>query len=687
MRFPLKLNHSTLLSLLLGVSCLSGSARASDFVLHGQDGAKHSALLLSSHARVEVNHQLVFTELRHSFLNSSGDFIAGEYVFPLPEGAVVDALRIKVGGRLIESKLKEKQQAKADYQQAQSEGKRAALLTQQRPNLFRMSVTNIPAGEVIEVQLSYLDKTHSDAGAHSLRLPTTYTPRYSPLSSTDSTDEQIRLSLENQGTTDNSYAPFVTGSDTGALPVNPFSVDIHLNTGFPALELGSDTHQLNVQSSDSSHHRIRFDNRWEPMDRDLVIEWKQDNRETAPSVYFESVEHKAADTNSAEQASDDSEHFVMLSLTPAADHYQPTPLPKDVVFVLDTSGSMGGEPLRQAKAALQEGLKLLREQDSFNIIEFNSSHSQLFPQSQPVTATSRARAAQFVDQLAADGGTQMAEALTAALRSQSPHELRLQQLIFITDGAVDNEAELSRLVHQSLGNSRLFSVAIGAAPNQHLFRQLSVHGRGSAINIEEMQDVNAHMQRLFNKISSPAISDIELLDPSGALLEIQPEIIPDLYLGEPLSVMLRTKNLSAGLSIRANVSGQELLLPISLLQAQQASGVAKYWAKQKMDVLLDKIQLQQGDTEVHKQAVTALSLRHRVLSPYTSFVAVDHAPVRSSEEALHTEKIASLYPKGMAFPSTALGTLPITLLSLCSLLMAAALKRHMRATPCATAKS
>lgn len=685
MHFILNNSRATVLSLLIGLPCLLNNARANDFVLLDQNGEKHSALLLSSSARIDINQRLVFTELTQSFLNASSSFIAGEYVFPLPEGAAVDALSIKVGGRLIEAKLKEKQQAATDFQQAQTEGKRAALLTQERPNVFRMAVTNIPAGEAIEIRLSYLDEVHVDDGNYSLRLPTTHTPRYTPVVVSNNSQEQTQQSPLEEFLALAHHAPFVRGTDTGSLPDNPFSIDISLNTGFPVMELGSDTHPLDVQSSDASHHRIHFANRWEAMDRDLVIEWRQDNPAVVPALFAESVTTDAAplqsDDQSRAQDPPDAEHYVMLSLTPTAEHYQPTSLPKDVTFVIDTSGSMGGEPIHQAKAALQQGLSLLNAQDSFNIIEFNSTHTQLFTQPQPNNTQTLERARQFVDQLVADGGTQMATALMAALQSQRPQEERLQQLIFITDGAVDNEAQLSRLVHQSLGNTRLFSVGIGSAPNQHLFRQLSVHGRGTAINIENMQDVNSRMQRLFKKISAPAISDIELIDPSGALLEIQPETIPDLYHGEPLSLMLRSKNLSAELRIRAKVAGREIVLPINLQHAQSASGVAKRWAKQKMAVLMDKIHLHQGNAEAHTEAVKKLSLKHRVLSPFTSFIAVDHAPVRSPEQALASAAVASLYPKGTAFPQTALGTLPMTLLSLMSLLMAALLRSRLRQAP------
>lgn len=655
-------------------------ASANDFVLKNASGQHYSALLLSAQAKVKVSGLMVFGTITQKYLNNGADFIAGEYVFPLPDGASIDSLVVKIGGRTIESKLKEKQQAKAEFAQAKREGKQAALLQQDRANLFRMAVANIAAGETIEVTLTYLDTVHIDQNNYQLSLPTTLTPRYSPASPITET-EQTETNSTIDSLNDFLNPLFSADShDASGMPNNPIDIRVELNTGFAAQQLQSNSHQITVQSTDDSHHRIQLSQGFEPMDRDFNLQWQQNNPETVPSLY---VETRIPTADTSEPSIDNTatdENYLLLSVIPTASQYTQHVMPKDLSFIIDTSGSMGGEPIRQAKAALQQGLDRLGPKDNFNIIEFNSVHSTLFDSSQPANSQNLALARQFVDSLVADGGTEMKPALLAALRHPASSAEHLKQVVFITDGAVGNESELSRVVHQFLGEARLFSVAIGSAPNQYLFRQLSKLGKGTAVSIEESSEVQEKMQTLFDKISAPAMRNIEIVDPSGKVLEVQPASIPDLYYGEPLQVLLKVSHVSGGISITGDLANESIEMPLQLEKAKPASGVSKLWGKNKISALMDKIHLQQGDPELLKQQVVDLSLKHHVLSQYTSYVAVDKQPVRRADQALLETQVANLLPKGMAFPKTALGTLPTLLLSLLSLVMAGLIKLRTRTT-------
>lgn len=668
-------------AVLLALATLAPNvASANDFVLKNASGQQHSALLLSAQAKVKVSGLMVFGTITQKYLNNGADFIAGEYVFPLPDGASIDSLIVKIGGRTIESKLKEKQQAKAEFAQAKREGKQAALLQQDRANLFRMAVANIAAGETIEVTLTYLDTVHIDQNKYQLSLPTTLTPRYSPAKPITESEQSEPTS------TFDSLNDFLNpifnanSHDSSGMPNNPIDIRVELDTGFAAHQLQSNSHQITVQSTDDSHHRIQLSQGFEPMDRDFKLQWQQNNPETVPSLYVETLTPTADTTEPSIGNTSTDENYLLLSVIPTASQYTQHVMPKDLSFIIDTSGSMGGEPIRQAKAALQQGLDRLGPKDDFNIIEFNSIHSTLFDSSQPANGQNLALARQFVDSLVADGGTEMKPALLAALRHPPSSAEHLKQVVFITDGAVGNESELSRVVHQFLGEARLFSVAIGSAPNQYLFRQLSKLGKGTAISIEDSSEVQEKMQTLFDKISAPAMRNIEIIDPSGKVLEVQPASIPDLYYGEPLQVLLKVADISGAIRITGDLANESIEMALQLESATPAPGVSKLWGKNKISALMDKIHLQQGDPELLKQQIVDLSLKHHVLSQYTSYVAVDKQPVRRADQALQETQVANLLPKGMAFPKTALGTLPTLLLSLLSLMMAGLIKLRTRTT-------
>lgn len=657
---------------LLSLSLLGSVSLASDFVLRQADGNQRSALMLASKAEIEINGLISFTRLRQRFVNTGPNFIAGEYVFPLPETATIDQLDIRIGSRTIVGQLKEKQQAKKAFNQAKRQGKSAALMVQKRDNLFRMSVANIPAGETIEVQLSYLDKVAIDSGQYRVTLPTTLTPRFNPADSTAAHldaihAEQIDSSL-NQGPISNVFNNpiFVRANPSRELPENPIDIRVYLNPGFAVRAIHSDNHQIAVKAIDADAHAIVLSRGVATMDRDFVLTWQQNNPDFTPSLYREAATLSDASTINGELT----EHYFMLNISPTAEHFQPSVQNKDIVFVIDTSGSMGGESIRQAKAALSKALSGLNPRDTFNIIEFNSTHRALFPSSQVVNHQTLSQAENFIGALNASGGTNMKPALIDALKTNTLEPQSIQQVLFITDGAVGNESELSQLVHQYLGDKRLFCIAIGSAPNRHLMTQLSNFGRGSAIVINQMNQVSDKIDGLFNKLNHPAMTDIGLRDHAGAIIDLQPNPIPDLYYGEPLQLLIKSQYAEGLLSLTGNIDGRQVNFDIDLAQANKASGIAKLWAREKIAGLMNKIHLRQGSSDQHRQSIIDLSLRHRVLSQYTSFIAVDPTPIRSADQKLDTAKVANLLPKGTRLPKTSLNTSALYGLSLVSLLLA-----------------
>ncbi len=629
------------------------SVGSGDFVIHDRQGNYTQLLSLATKVDIDINGLMTYTQVSQRFLNSSSEFVAGEYVFPLPDNATIDSLTIKIGSRVIQGEIKEKQQAKKIFKKAQTAGKRAALLSQDRPNIFRVAVTNIPPGDMIEVNMSYVnnvDFTQTKAGLaqYQLKFPMTLTPRYNPTKKTAEVENPAEVVFNN---------PNFSTNDNQAKDIkNPIELNIRLNPGFSIKNIASSSHNVDIIDRAGDDKTIRFANRFEPMDSDFHLTWKQDNIELQPSIFVESV-----------SLGETTEHYGMLLLAPTGPDYKQAILGKEVIFIIDTSGSMGGESIHQAKASLIEAVNLLNTGDSFNIIEFNSDFSTLFDQTRDLTQKSQAQANKFIKNLEAGGGTEMKPALLKALRAPVDIKERLRQIVFITDGAVGNEDALIKAVNQYLGGARLFSIAIGSAPNEHLFRQVSKFGKGTFIQINQLQQVGKKMQQLFDKISKPAMKDIEIIDHQGKILAIEPKFIPDVYFGEPLKVMLKLSDLGHNENSQLTIIGTQAGQPFSQtlsLQKKQSKGVAKLWGKVKIEALMDKLSLKQGNIAQLKEDIINLSIKHNILTTYTSFIAVDKAISRPKGQALKESNVNNLLPKGIKFPSTSLDIQPLYAISL-----------------------
>jgi Ca-activated chloride channel family protein len=360
-----------------------------------------------------------------------------------------------------------------------------------------------------------------------------------------------------------------------------------------------------------------------------------------------------------------------------------------MIFIVDTSGSMHGVSLAQAKQALLRALRTLRPGDKFNVIEFNSYTTPLFPSSVTADDANLDAAQSFVRQLESNGGTEMHSALSFALRT-APSESFLRQIVFITDGAVGNEEGLFQLIDSKLKGARLFTVGIGSAPNSWFMRKAAESGRGTFTFISSLHEVGEKMDRLFRKLENPQVTDIDVQWPSGVVVDSYPSIVPDLYLGEPVVIKARASGevrpgdvvRIAGNSVDGAWSNE-----LALADHQQSTGVAALWARARIADLLD--QLRRGaDKDEVRPAVVETALAHHLVSKFTSLVAVDKTPVRPAGDPLASEQVASLMPYGQSgsaifgFPATAtnaevLQLTGIALLSLALLIMAGpALRRR-----------
>lgn len=623
-------------------------AKTGTLLLRSGDGTYAPAPKVETDVTIHVTGIVARTRVTQTFHNPGTDFVEGVYVFPLPENAAVDHLWLRIGDRVIEGQVKEKDEARRVYAQAKSEGKKAALVEQQRPNLFTNAVANIGPGEYVRVLIEYQQTVALDHGVYRLRFPLAVTPRYEPaggaIPDEPRTDEPLKTAALAAGTSDAAIDPVLHPdyAPAGCGGANPVSIGAVIDFGVPLGKVESSYHDAWVEKESGSRTVLYLQKEQEEADHDFELTWAPLPGNAPQAAMF--TETRGNDA------------WSLLMVTPpqptAAEKAALAPVPRETVFIIDTSGSMQGLSIEQARQALLTGLASLTERDRFNVVEFNSVTRPMWPDALPATAGNVRQAREWVSRLKADGGTEMAAALTFALNGRDTPGF-LRQVIFMTDGAVGNEDQLFRLISQRLGATRLFTVGIGSAPNSHFMTKAAQFGRGTFTYVGDLREVQEKMTALFAKIESPVLKDVEARWPDGTPVETFPARIPDLYLGEPIVVAAAHP---AGLGTVV-VSGTLGNRPWSAALTPEASdtptGVGALWARAKIAALMDELRLG-ADEAIVRPAVVKVALEHHLVSRYTSLVAVDVTPT-----APPGDKRAALV-KASAPLASPPGTLPQT---------------------------
>ena len=585
------------------------------------------APVLKTDVEIRVTGLVVRAMVRQQFTNPSAEWAEALYVFPLPEDAAVDHLRMWVADRVIDGVIQERAAAKATYEQAKRDGKRASLIEHERPNIFTTSLANIPPGAAIAIEIEYQHAVHYDAGRFRLRFPMVVGPRYIPgapapassgtgwAADTDAVPDASRIT------------PPVAPPSRG--PLNPVSLRVELDPGLALSALESSYHRVRTTPLSRGRFEITLEDVEVPADRDFELVWQPAAGAGPTAALF------------ADQTGDRT--YALLMLLPPRDLGR-TRLAREVIFVLDNSGSMAGASIEQARAALKLALARLRPGDRFNVVRFNHHTDSVFYKAQPASQQNLDAAVRYVDNIRAQGGTEMLPALMNALTTE-PHPDRLRQVIFLTDGGVGNEEQLFQAIRERLGESRLFTIGIGSAPNSHFMREAARLGRGTFTYIGNPNEVQEKMTALFRKLESPALTDLQLELPGAGEADILPPRIPDLYLGEPVMVVLRTELPPSRAVLRGRVGSSDWEQTVTLNQTDAGAGLGVHWARAQIAALLD-LRRSGTDEATIREAVIDVALDHHLVSPYTSLVAVDVTPVRPGDAALQTHALETNLPAG-----------------------------------------
>ncbi len=630
------------------------------------DGGRVASPLLFTDVQIDVSGMTARVQVKQRFVNPTAQWREGVYVFPLPDKAAVDHLQMRIGERVIEGMIKERGEAKRTYEAAKAEGRKTTLVEQERPNMFTTSVANIGPNEEIVVAIEYQETLRYDDGTFRLRFPLAITPRYIPGAPVESGGGGMGWSPATQQVLDaDRITPPVADRHEGY--VNPVRIAVDLQAGFPLAKLASTYHPMQIDEQPGHRFRLTLADGPVPAARDFELAWTPDTGAAPGAALF--TETKGGKT-----------YALLMALPPPAASATAARMPREVTYIVDTSGSMEGVSIIQAREALLMALDRLQAGDSFNVIEFNSISAALFPAPVPLDAQTLRSAKHFVAGLRARGGTEMLPALKAALAGARESTM-MRQVVFLTDGAVGNEDEILRLVGEQVGDRRLFTVGIGPAPNTFFMTRAAQFGRGTFTYIGDVREVKEKMTALFRKLENPALTDIAVDWPAGA--DVWPRVVPDLYAGEPVVVSAQF-NANAG-SGNIAVSGRQggaswgMLLPAGT--SAGAPGVGVLWARAKIDALMDAGRRGAPEPEI-RAAVIDVALTHHLVSKFTSLVAVDVTPTRPAGVAASTAAIPGNIPEGLTgfdqLPRTATPAPLLLAMGAVALLLAAMLAWRMR---------
>ena len=588
------------------------------------------AMRLGTDIVANVSGQTARVTVTQAFRNTSDQWMEATYLYPLPEDGAVDTLKMVVGDRIFDGKIKPREEAREIYEEALANGQKAGLVEQHRPNMFQNSIANIGPGETVLVQIEFQAPIRQVAGDYSLRMPLVVGPRY--LAGGEGMGGTMTRAAALAGADDlvaPTADPAMVARVGGGL--NPVSITVNLDPGFAAEAISSPYHRVNVSGS-GEKRTVTLAEGSVPANRDFELRWSAAGN--APSLGLFKQRNGELD-------------YVMATITPpSVERSRPVP-PREMIFVIDNSGSMAGESMPAAKRSLLYALGTLRPQDRFNIIRFDDTMTVLFDSAVAANARNLDEATRFTNALDANGGTEMLPALQAALRDTSGDE-RVRQVIFLTDGSLSNEAAMMEEIQRNRGKSRVFMVGIGSAPNNFLMRRMAEAGRGTFTNVGMGDEAESQMQRLLDRLAQPVATNLTA-SVDGGNIDFAPRDLPDLYAGEPLVLLGRTRHLEGTLTVSGLIDGQRWSQKVDLTQASRSDVVAKLWASRRIAEVEAERYSGEMDYERADKSIEELGMAFHLVTSRTSLIAVDETPSRPDGATLRREELPLLLPAGWDF--------------------------------------
>src|SRR2546429_2553836 len=623
MRRPFFLKYLLVMAALIAAMCAVNSLKSSGAAVSAQAGVTPGALqvidpngkpkalcpLKHTDVKAQISGFLSRVVVTQEFENPFPEKIEAVYTFPLPQNAAVDDMTMVVGERTVRGKILRREEAQAVYEAAKSNGQTASLLDQERPNVFTQSVANILPGEQIKITISYVETLKYDDGSYEFVFPMVVGPRYVP-----GTPTRVQGNGFAPDTTQVPDASRITPQPVpeGMRTGHDVSIDISLDAGVPIDALNSKTHDVTVERPDERRALVRLKDEATIPNKDFVLRYDVAGKKIEDALL----------THSSDKGG-----FFTLILQPPDRVTAEDVTPKELVFVLDTSGSMSGFPIEKAKETMKLALDSLYPYDTFNLITFSGDEHILFPEPVPATKENLQKAQAFLETRQGGGGTEMMKAIKASM-DPSDAQGHVRIVCFMTDGYVGNDLEIIGEV-QKHPNARVFAFGIGNSVNRFLLDNMAKYGRGEVEYVALNDDGSAAAKRFHERVRNPLLTDISIDWNGLSVADVYPRTIPDLFGAKPVVLSGRfTGNGKGVIRLKGKMSGREFVreIPVDFSSAEQHDVLATLWARNRVDDLMsqDFKGAQQGTMKDDvKQAVTQLGLDYRLMTQFTSFVAVE----------------------------------------------------------------
>lgn len=592
-------------------------------------GGKSLGLCPLKHTDVkaEISGFLSRVKVTQEFENNYSEKIEAVYVFPLPNNAAVDDMTMKIGDRTIRGQIRKREDAKEIYEAAKSNGQIASLLDQERTNIFTQSVANILPGEKVVIEISYVETLKYEDGQYEFVFPMVVGPRYIPGNPTG--QQSGGFSPDTDKVPDGSkITPQVAKERAG----HDISIEVNLDAGVPLEKVESKSHQVDSAMLSANSYSVKLRDEKTIPNKDFILRYDVAGKKIEDAVLMHRSEKGG---------------YFSLILQPPDNPRVQDITPKEIVFVLDTSGSMEGFPIEKAKESMKLAIDGLNPQDTFNLITFAGDTSILFEKPVPATPDNLKKAQEFLAGRTGGGGTEMMKAIKAALDPSDAQD-HIRIVCFMTDGYVGNEAEILAEI-QKHPNARVFSFGVGSSVNRMLLDKMSEEGRGEVEYVALTDDGSAAAKRFHERVRSPLLTDISVDFGSLPVADVYPKRINDLFSAKPVVIHGRfTKAGSGVIKLKGKSSGRETVreIPVNFPEAEADHDVlATLWARTRIDDLTSQ-DYQNGKPEIREQ-ITNLGLEYRLLTQFTSFVAVEERVVTDGGQPRKIEVPVEL-PEGVS---------------------------------------
>ncbi len=586
------------------------------------DGHRTPLPLLETVMDARIQGDLATVRLTQVFANPHDQPLHARYVFPLPSDAAVYAMRITSGDQVIEAEIHRKQEARAIFENAKERGNQAALLEQHRPNVFSQEVANLMPGLPVRVDLEYAHVVERGARSHdgdyAFHFPMVVGPRYLPPvphggsegapTSRPGEPEGLEIGRWNLPASAPVAAPDEIDRDRVRLKIT-------LDGGLPIRRVESPTHHIAVDRKSPQLYEIGLAEGPTIDNKDFILQYRLAGEDVAAGATVHA---------------DDGDGFVSLLLEPPADASDDRITARELVFVLDCSGSMSGIPMDASKRFMRRALPQLRPGDSFRIIRFSETASEFGERPLPATAENVQRGLAYVDALYGTGGTVMTSGIRTALAPPVPEDA-VRLVVFLTDGYIGNDVEVVRLIESRRGDARFFSFGIGHGVNRYLLEEMARVGRGAARIVLPNEDAEQAADELAARLASPVLTHVSIDWGDAPVTDVFPAQIPDLFLGQSLRVMGRySGDGTHRIAVNGRIAGRPVTLPLDVtLPYETGDGAGDalpiLWARAWVEDLMTTYRspgLPADERDALEEEVVRLGLEHRLVTQWTSFVAV-----------------------------------------------------------------